>query len=558
MDDTAKELVKRSDKLFSAKEGLNSLHQTLAEHFYPARANFTTELSLNDEFASHLFDSSPPLAHRDLNNAFSAMLRPRGQQWFKASVPDDDLREAPGVSRFLEFVTRTMWNTLYARKSRFSRATKEGDGDFAAFGYCVISAELPDDGTAGIKHRCHHPKDCAFAEDSDGEIDTAFRDFYWSARQIEQRWGDAAQYPDAIHREIRKACEKDPDKVFKLRHALLPAADYEYSRKKNPGKAKWVSVYIDVDNRHLIAEAPSYDFRYVIPRWQTIQGSPYAVSPAAMISLPDARMIQNMARVMLEAGEKTVDPPLKAHQGGVAGEINMHPSGVTWIERDYDEKLGPAIEPLYLPKDVRLGVELLNRTQAMITEAWYLNKLKLPQQGAKTAFETAQLVEEYIRAAIPLFEPMETSYNGALLDLDFAIMARAGAFGDPREWPDELFDGDGRAVTDITFTFSNPLQDAIEKNKVMQFQGTMGLMGLAAQFDPGVRFDTDVRAGYRDAVRGQGAPSKWLTNKDDADEAIANAAEEQKAIEGAKELGMAGQVAEQVGKGGAAMKQAFE
>ncbi len=555
MDNSAKELVKRSDKLFAAKDGLNSLHQTIAEHFYPARANFTTELSLNDEFASHLFDSSPPLAHRDLSNAFSAMLRPRGQQWFKASVSDDALREAGRVGEFLEFVTKTMWNTLYARRSRFSRATKEGDGDFAAFGYCIISAELPDDGTAGLRHRCHHPKDCAFAEDVDGEPDTIFRNFWWSARQIKQRWGSET---GALHREVLKACEKDPDKLFKLRHAILPAVDYEYTRRPKPGKAKWVSVYIDVDNQHLISEAPSFDFRYVIPRWQTIQGSPYAVSPAAMISLPDARMIQNMARVMLEAGEKTVDPPMKVTKGAVPGEINVYAGGVTWVEKDYDERTGRSIEPIHLPKDVRLGVEMLNRTQAMITEAWYLNKLQLPQQGAKTAFETAQLIEEYIRAAIPLFEPMETSYNGALLDLDFAIMARAGAFGDPREWPDDLFDGEGRAVTDIMFAFSNPLQDAIEKNKVMQFQGTMGLMGLAAQFDPSVRFDTDVRTGYRDAVKGQGAPSKWLFEKDEADEAISAAAEEQKAIEGAKELGMAGQVAEQVGRGGNAIKEAFQ
>ena len=48
---------------------------------------------------------------------------------------------------------------------------------------------------------------------------------------------------------------------------------------------------------------------YVIPRWQTISGSQYAVSPAAVCALPDARLLQSMALILLEAGESRLTRP---------------------------------------------------------------------------------------------------------------------------------------------------------------------------------------------------------------------------------------------------------
>lgn len=552
-DDNAKELVKRGEKLFSARLGIESLWQTLAANFYPERADFTTERSWNEEFAADLFDSSPILARRDLGNSFGAMLRPRGQQWFKGALEDDDRAEAPGVSEFMDMVTRTMWKALYAREAQFVRATKEGDHDFATFGQAVLSAEA-DGNRAGLRFRCHHLRDCAWAENADGAVDTMFRTFHWTARQMRQRWGEKR-----LSDKVKKALEKDQDKSFKLQHVMLPAVDYEYAGSKRQLKgADYVSVYIEVDGKHIISEAPSYEFRYVVPRWQTVSGSPYAVSPAAMISLPDARMMQSMARVMLEAGEKSVDPPLLAKNDAIPGEINLYASGTTWVDADYDYRLGKPVIPLELGKNIRLGVELLNRTQAMIKEAWYLNKLNLPQQGARTAFETARLVEEFIRAAIPLFEPMETTYNAALLDEAFAILARNGAFGNPDDWPDALFDDNGRSIADIGFTFSNPLQDAIEKNKAMQFQGALGLLGAAAKFDPTVRHDFNVREGFRDAVKGSGAAAKWLPGKEDADEAAEAERQSMQDAQAANEIGTAGAVAEQVGKGGAALAQMMQ
>jgi hypothetical protein len=39
-----------------------------------------------------------------------------------------------------------------------------------------------------------------------------------------------------------------------------------------------------------------------------------------------------------------------------------------------------------------------------------------------TAYEVGQRIQEYIRGALPLFEPMEMEYNGALCERTFEIL----------------------------------------------------------------------------------------------------------------------------------------
>ena len=540
-DDNAKELKKRGDKLFAARSNVLNLWQEIGDNFYPERAEFTTErLAYSDVgFADHLFATDPVLMRRDLGNAFSSMLRPRGREWFKLDVEHEPSKEAPGVADWLDWASGVMRRAIYDRRARFVRATKEADMDFAAFGNAVLSVEA-DIVPATLRYRTYHLKDCAWAENHDGVVDYMCRDICMSARQMKQKFSLPR---DVLHESVSKACEKEPDKEFKARHYLMPAADYEYLSKRQRPAAPYVSVYMDCTNEKTIREAPAPEFSYVVPRWATLSGSPYGLSPAAVTALPDARMMQALARIIQEAGEKSVDPPLKATEDAVRGEINLYGGGVTWIDREYDEKTGLALEPINLGKDAGLGLHLFDRIQLVLQNAWYLSKLNLPQQGQKTAFETAQLVEEFIRGAVPLFEPAETEYNLPLLDLTAQILIRVGAFGQPGELPQALR---GR---DLTFSFSNPLQDAVEKAKVLQFQTVVGLYTAAASMDPSVMADIDLRTATRDATRGSGAPADWLHEQEEADKEAETIKGKMQMGEAIGAAGAGGQAAEAVGKG---------
>jgi hypothetical protein len=102
--------------------------------------------------------------------------------------------------------------------------------------------------------------------------------------------------------------------------------------------------------------------------------------------------------------------------------------------------------------------------RALIREAFYLNKLSMPQRGPEmTAYEVGQRVQEYIRNAMPIFEPMEAERNGQVCDLTFEIMFRNGAFGSPQDMPKSM------SNKEIGFEFQSPLHDAIEAQKGQKF-----------------------------------------------------------------------------------------
>lgn len=534
MDENAKELCRREERQFRLKDSLHGLWQELALNFYPERADFTTGRALGSEFAIDLFDSEPLRCRRDLGNARASMLRPAGQEWFRAVPKNEELDDRPDLGRMFDAINRQARGLLYHEDSGFVRAEKEADHDIVTFGNAVKTAESEIDrnGRRILMIRCWHPRDCAWLDDANGvRQDVMFRRFKASARHIRQ------QFPDAeLHSDITKALDNkdgDPDKEFKLCHVMMPADEYDYYQKPKGRKTPWVSVYYDSEHKTLLREGPSQRFRYIVDRWETIAGSQYAYSPAAMTALPDGRGIQTMAMVLLEAGEKALDPPMKAVQGAVKGEINSFASGVTWTDKSYDEKMGPAIEPL-LPANLRpdIGVDLINRTTYALRDTWYLTKLNLPQQ-AKTAYETAQLVEEFIRANIPLFEPW-TAGTAMMLNEVFEVLGGMGAFGD-------LWSEGGSKNWE--FRFKNPLQDAIERNKVNQAQAALGLLAGAIQVDPNVAHDVDVGKMTRDAIRGTGAPADWLVDEKQAADSKEAAAQMGNIVGGINAAGQAAEVA---------------
>lgn len=543
-DDNAKELAEREGKAFAAKENLNALHQELAFNFYPALADFTSERTLGEEFSIDLFDSEPLRCCRDLADARSAMMRPTGQDWVRAQTRDEEVNEKPDVARALDAVNKKFRSFLSNPLTGFTKTEKEADPNVVTFGYSVKSAESDIDryGKRVSVIRCWHLRDCAFHYDFTGmRPEVMFRKFKMSARHIEKRFPKAD-----LHPEIRRAIDKEPDKEFELCHTMMPADEYDWYKKprRSQSKYQFASIYYDGNHKMLLSESASQRFRYLVERWNTFPGSQYGYSPAAMTGLADARQMQAMMQILVEAGEKSLDPPLKATDGAVKGEIDLGASGITLVDRDYDERLGPAIEPL-LPnnRNIPVGIDLINRSILAMRDNWFISKLHLPSQE-KTAYETQVLFEQFIRENIPLFSPWEDALS-IMLDEVFHVMQEV-----EREWwgnfllnaPEELHG------YEIEWAFKNQLRDVIERNKVNMAQQTLGIIAGAQQADPqaGANKAVNLIKVVQDAVRGTGAPADWLNDDQDAQDGAAGIAQASQIL-GA--LGMADQAANVVKTG---------
>lgn len=497
------------DKLFEKRSGLLTLWQTIAENFYPERAEFTTTRTVGAEFGSDLMTSYPVLARRDLGDSF-ATLMPIDE--FEITINHEDRLDQDGKV-WLEQATKIQKRAMADRVARLDRAKKEGDHDYATFGQCGLSVQLNSRRDAML-YRCWHLRDLAWCENDEGEIDFVVRKWKPYARDL------IRLFPKTVSKKVREQCEKDPFAEIDVLHVVCSASHYDDPQLQ---RTPWVSTFIEVKECHELERIGVFNRIYVIPRWHTMSGSQYAYSPASIVALPDARLIQAMTGVLLEAGEKAVNPPMTARAEVIRSDVAIYPGGITWTDAEYDDRLGDPLKLLTNDKSgLPLGLEMQQDVRAMIREAFFLNKLTMPAPSKQmTAYEVGQRVQEWVRQSIPLFRPMEADYNGALCEATFDVLMRAGAFGSLDRIPESL------QGADVRFKFKTPLREADGAQKAVALQRSRELLDMAAAVDPGSAHVVDFRNAYRAAVEGTGLEQEFIRGREDTDRLAAKQAAEQ-------------------------------
>ena len=478
-----------------------TLWQTLADNFYPERSDFRFVRNVGAEMSDQVVDSHPILTRRDLANSFHAMLR--DGDWF-------DITTAPGFEpdsegrRWLQWATQRQRAIMGAKASGFTRAVKEGDHDFATFGNCVISVE-PNKNRDGIVYRDWHLKDCAWNENETGQVGSVARK--WAASRMDLLRLFSTE--NTLHPEIERTSRKDPYGTEDVRHIVLPTDIYGDEEMQEKG-FPFVSLFIDYNRTTVIEERPLRASPYVVPRFQTISGSPYAYSPATVAGLPDARTLQAMTFSLLEAAERYARPPIIATMKVVTGNVDMRPGGVTWVDDEYDERLGAALRPLTQDRGgFPIGANERGRVYEVLERAFYLNKINLPMiEKEMTAYEVQERMKQFRRENLPLFAPLESEYNGQLCEATFDLAMQMGLMGSVQDIPQSL------RGQNVSFQYESPLTASQKEEKANRFAQTSQLLLDAAKLDAGVIDIVDFDVAVRDAIMGLNAPETWLVPPD--------------------------------------------
>lgn len=539
------DLIDRGNDLLGKRGNLLSLWQEIAENFHPMRSDFTSQWTDGQDFAAGSMSSYPFLVQRELSGAFSAMLRPTNQQWMRITVDREDELDTEG-KEWLEWATGVQTRAMYDPLASFVRATKTADGDFSAFGQCVILRER-DLKRQTLLYRTYHLRDTAWGEDYAGRINEVHRNWKPKLRQL------ASWFPGKLDPKLQSKVEKEPFREVDCRHVVIAAEDYHGETKADPAKFPWVSAYLDLENKRELRATPSRSRMYTIPRWAHM-GTQYAYSPAVVIGLPEARLIQAMALTLLEAGEIAVRPPMVARSEILRNDAQLYAGGITKIDKEWDERMGKALQEAYDPAHatgISYGLEMMRDSRFVLSEAFYINKLTMPPpEKGITAYEWSIRTQEHIQQTLPLFEPLETEYNADICEGTFWDLYYAGAFGPPQNLPQSL------QGADIKIEFETPISKALRKQKSSQFQEMVNLVLVAQQIDTSAGMLPDIGTALRDAIDGIGLPTDWLRDEDAFAQAVQQAQAEAEAMKAAQAMTMGAQTMEQVGKGQQAMQGA--
>lgn len=533
LDKDTLEIVGRGDAEFSSRQSILTLWQELALNFYPQRANFTSDMTLGEEYASHLTSSYPVNVMRTLQTAVPAMLRPKDVDWVTITTDNED--DDMDAKAWLQRATYIQRRFMYRADSSFIRCMSEVDSDFLCFGNsaCYVTENKNRD---GLLYQSVSLKDIVWFEDEAGKVCEVHRSMNLTAQQAVKWFGEKN-----VHEKIKECLTKQSRKVFTFRHIVMKAEYYHGFAKDIAKKGfPYVSLWVDVENKHIVEKVGSYNMRYVISRWQTVSGFKYGYSPASQIALPDARLHQKMMLTMLEVAEKSADPPMVATDDVVRSDVNAYSGGITWIDRDYDERLGQALRPLSIDRNgLSYAIQMMDMIKGSLSEGLYENRLSLPPAGADmTATEIMQRVKEYARTALPLFAPIEEEVNAQVCDITFEILMRNGGFGSVQDIPDSL------QGQDVKFKFMSPLNESRSELIKQHYMEALNIYGATMQTDPNAVIAFDTAKAFEDTLKKSDMPAEWIRSQDDIAELQAQSQEKQEIQEMAQiagEVGSAGQ-----------------
>lgn len=507
---TVEQLLGLAAHQFTLQAPVKSLWQVLADNFYPERADFTITRNVGQEFSDQLIDSYPLLIRRDLGNSLHAMLR--DGDWFQMGIRDG--KPDYMGQYWLQESTSRLKRRMYERNSGFVRAAKEGDHDYVTFGQCVKSVEV-NRLHNGLLFRCWHMRDCAWFEDENGQVCGVFRKTKMSRRDMISYFGEGK-----VHKRITQNADKEPFTEFDALHIVIPSKMLgdDQIESRHP----YVSIWIDEQNKHLIEETGLNHRMYLVPRFQTIAGSAYAYSPATTVGLSDSRTLQAMTFTLMEAAERYARPPIIATMKAVRSDIDLSSDGITWVDEEYDQRTGAALETLRQDRGgFPIGAAERERVAETLKSAFYQNQLNLPDKANMTAYEVSEHMKAFRRANLPLFAPIEAEDNGQVCELAFEVAMANNMLGSPYDIPPSL------RGSEVEFRFESPLTASENEEIAQRYAQTREMLAGAIELDPNVGHDIDLSAAIRDAVTGIGAPVSWLRDP----EQVAERQAEQQAMQ---------------------------
>jgi len=418
--------------------------------------------------------------------------------------------EYPDVKNWLESAEEVMY-AAFLRSNLYDVAS---DIVRDAMGPGTVSVIIEENIAEGrLVFTVPHFREMYIAENADGKVDTRYRVYDLSLRQMEQKFG-LEKCEKAIP-EFKSKLEKNPYEQQEIIHATYPRRDIEFGRldAKNKGIA---SMWLLKDKRTSILLESGFDddpgFTW---RWRKNSDEWYGRS-WAWDSYIDIMTANQAGRSNIKAGQKMTDPPMVGPKA-LRGKINREARGWTWMDGGItkDNVPRPLLDGLQLP----YSIEMQERFDRKIRENFHVDFfLMLTTQAARGGPElkVVQILEmQAEKAAIlgPRIGHMESEAMNPLHDRCFAIEQRAGRIPPP---PDILLEYAGSA---LEVDYVGPMAQA--QKKLFRAQGIIsGLDAASIMFDlfPESKDVIKVDETTKDIMEAHGFPSKDIRDDDDVAE----------------------------------------
>jgi hypothetical protein len=503
-------------RLKMERQGYEPIWKDITDYLYPRRAGWDYNPADIQSFGDMIFDGSAITAHNKLADGIFGELCSPSIDWLELEPKRREDRENKGLMSYLKDLEMALYE-VFAR-SNFYDSIAEDMHDCSALGTSVVYVEdAPELGRP--VYTPLHLREVYISEDRYGAVDTLYRDFEMTRRQVMEKFHDSPDLPE----DFKKEAIKDPESRVRILHAQFPrnvAISEDGPIEK--GSKKYASIYIlqskSPVGAALIAplggtmlENGGTDYRHFEAwRFAKSSGEVYGRSPA-MDAIYDIKMINLQSKTMADVAQLAARPPMQAPES-LRGKIKIAPKAITY--RVGDERVEPIITSLSYP----LGLDSMERREKIIREHFKTDFFMAISQlqgtaRQRTATEIMELKAEAAAILGSVIGRIQSERIDPIVMQTIAIEAAAGRL--PKH-PAGLSGG-----IQFKVNYVGPLAQA--QRRYLRVQGlNQGLSAALqyAQIDPMIQYNFDMNGAAREIATANGFPYRFLRSQADTDKII--------------------------------------
>lgn len=409
--DLAEDLVQRFEHLKTDRapwdRDCEDVSRFLAPQYrgtFAATDPFPTQEDVRDEY---IFDSTPQTKLDRFVAVMESILTPAQQVWHRIEAQDPEVQRVPRVSKYFEEVNRRIWGFRQASNFVSQNTLYFESQGITGLGCQFVDALRSD---IGFRYKFVHPGEVFFASDHQGIVNLVYRRFSLTAREAADQFG-----PENLPKSIREAYSK-PDawnNRFTFLHGVYPR-EKTNPRRRDYANMPWASCYVALEDRALVDEGGFTSMPYIVGRYRQTPKLGRPRGPG-ITSLPDIKMINEVAKILIKAAHKAIEPPILAHEDAEMAVFSQIPGA--WNPGMLAADGRALAQPMAFGK-VEFGDEWLERLLKKL-DGPFLSDLFafLEEQPEMTAYQAQQIVQTQGRLLAPVA-------NGQLSDYVRPLFAR--------------------------------------------------------------------------------------------------------------------------------------
>lgn len=482
---------------FSALKNQRHLYHTeweeLSEIFSPGMQNFVTHTKPWKKRNNSIDGHAPYYAQKLTSYLFGQATNP-ATKFVKFDVADFDVKLTKSEQLELDELNRRVLRTFASSKSNFASSIQEALFSSIIFGpgALYIDNQLGRD----IKFKALPLSQIYFSENDAGHVDTLFREFKFSAKQLVQAFGK-----ENVSEKVRTCLVSNPEEMFTVLHCTYPNMD---SKKT---KDKYLSYYIELDTNHILEKQELSSFNFIVFRWSKHIGEKYGHGQGKL-ALTAIRHLSHIRRENAKSLSFNNNPVMLTADDGVIIPESITPGMV--IQGAMSSLDGQRRLEMWNPGgNSQAGLALYEQEKDLLAKLFFAEDLNLPvDRTRRTATEVSIMRNDQIRFLTPHMARLTNELLKPMAELVVQLLAENGEFDD--------FETDILNY-ELEPDFLGPLSQLLKFEDVRATQQFLQSILPLAEIDNSILESIDFQKIVEDTRQGTGTPSHVMRSEEEVE-----------------------------------------